>query len=206
MSPDLPLAETDPEVEALLQDAARDDKEVVGRLLEKHRERLRWMVELRLDPYLAARVAADDVVQETFFVAIRKLPAYLANRPLPFYPWLHRLARDQLHGLRRRHRRDAAQGPLPDHSTTRLADLIVDSATTPGHAAVRAEQARRVREALGRLPEKYRELLIMRHLEGLKFSEIAAILDITVGAATMREVYALARIRPLLEERTESRQ
>jgi RNA polymerase sigma-70 factor, ECF subfamily len=55
---------TDPdETDRLLRDAARGDQAALGSLLERHRERLRRMVALRLDPRISARVNASDVVR-----------------------------------------------------------------------------------------------------------------------------------------------
>jgi RNA polymerase sigma-70 factor, ECF subfamily len=83
---------TDPhETDRLLRDAARGDQAALRSLLERHRVRLRRMVALRLDSRLSARVDASDVVQEALLDAARKLAEYERERPLPFYPWLHRL-------------------------------------------------------------------------------------------------------------------
>jgi DNA-directed RNA polymerase specialized sigma24 family protein len=69
----------------------RGDQAAVRSLVERHRERLRRMVALRLDSRVSARVDASDVVQEALFDATRKLAEYERERPLPIYPWLHRL-------------------------------------------------------------------------------------------------------------------
>jgi RNA polymerase sigma-70 factor (ECF subfamily) len=83
---------TDPdETDRLLHEAARGDQAALRSLLERHRERLRRMVALRLDSRLSARLDASDVVQEALIEAARKLADYERERPLPFYPWLHRL-------------------------------------------------------------------------------------------------------------------
>ncbi len=70
----------------LLRNAAAGDTAAIERLLERHRERLRRMIALRLDDRLAARVDASDVVQEALADAARKLADYARDRPLPFYP------------------------------------------------------------------------------------------------------------------------
>src|SRR4029077_19614139 len=88
----------------LLGDAAAGDAEALRSLFELHRERLRRMVALRLDSRLAARVDASDVVQEALADAARKLVDYERDRPLPFYPWLHRLAAERLVAVHRKHR------------------------------------------------------------------------------------------------------
>src|SRR5262245_32662781 len=114
------MPETDTEL--LLERAAAGDAGARDRLLQRHRGRLRRMVAVRADPRLAARVDPSDVVQETLADAARKLDAYLRDRPLPFYPWLRRLAQERLAALHRRHvrakRRSVTReaGALPDRS------------------------------------------------------------------------------------------
>ncbi len=67
------------------------------------------MIALRLDDRLAARVDASDIVQETLVDAARKIADYARDRPLPFYPWLHRLAAERVAATHRRHRRSKAR-------------------------------------------------------------------------------------------------
>ena len=93
----------EPDTDHLLAGASRGDASARGRLLERHRGRLRGMVALRLDPRLAARVDPSDLVQETLAEAHWRLDDYLRTRPLPFYPWLRQIAADRLADLHRRH-------------------------------------------------------------------------------------------------------
>src|SRR5436853_3869317 len=96
-------ARPEPDTEQLLDAAARGDGQARGRLLERHRKRLKRMVAVRLDRRLAPRVDPSDVVQETLAEAARRLDEYLRARPMPYYPWLRRLAWVRLDKLRRRH-------------------------------------------------------------------------------------------------------
>ena len=181
------------ETNLILHDAARGDERALRRLLEMHRERLRRMVALRLDSRLSARVDASDVVQETLIDAARKLANYERDRPLPFYPWLHRLAAERLAAVHRKHRagvrsvgRENQAFARPDDSARLLVDHLVAGDATPGHAVVQEERRQRVHAALAQLSPPDREVLVMRYLEDLAFAEIAAILDIGESAAKMR--------------------
>ena len=80
-----------PETDQLLARARRGDASDRGRLLERHRQRLRRMVAVHFDRRLAARVDPSDLVQDTLAEADRRLDGYLRGRPLPFYPWLRQL-------------------------------------------------------------------------------------------------------------------
>jgi RNA polymerase sigma-70 factor (ECF subfamily) len=156
---------------------------------------------------LAARVDASDVVQEALADAARKLAVYARDRPLPFYPWLHRLAAERLAAVHRRHRRSQARSVTreeadafvwPDSSAQLMVNSLVSKDTTPGYALLREEQRQHVHAALRELAPNDREILMMHYLEELSFPEIAAILGIGEGAAKMRHLRALRRIRSLM--------
>jgi RNA polymerase sigma-70 factor (ECF subfamily) len=177
-------------------------------LLTRHRERLRRMVAVRLDRRLAPLVDPSDVVQEALADASRKLDDFIRDRPLPFYPWLRRLASERIIQCHRHHlgtqKRDVTRTerldfPLPDQSASLLADRLASSGTSPSQRLVRDEQACRLREVLNRLGPNDREVLVMCYLEELSFAEIAAALGITENAAKVRHFRAMERIRKLIE-------
>src|SRR5581483_1896530 len=129
----------DPDTGELLDAAAIGDGHARGRLLERHRQRLKRMVAVRLDRRLSARLAPSDLVQETLAEANRRLDAYLRERPLPFYPWLRQIAWNRLIDARRFHLRSGrtvgreAAGGLPAESALELAErLIADEAPSAG--------------------------------------------------------------------------
>src|SRR4051812_22661739 len=93
----------DSAMEGLMQRASAGDVMARQELLSQHRARLRRMVSLRMDRRLAARVDASDVVQETLARAASQMDEYLKTRPLPFYPWLRRLACERMVDLYRHH-------------------------------------------------------------------------------------------------------
>ncbi len=197
----------DPETEELLRNASRGGL-AFQHLLERHRDRLRRMVAVRLDSRLAPVVDPSDVVQEALADASRKLDDFLRDRPLPFYAWLRRLAGERIIQLHRRHLRTQRRAvtreerldlPLPDESAVRLADRLVASGTSPSQRLLRDEQGERVREALDRLSPNDREVLVLCYLEELDFGEIAVALGISENAAMVRHFRALKRVRKLLE-------
>ena len=85
-----------PETQELLDQAQRGEQDAVERLLAGHREPLRRMISLRLDPALVGRVDASDVVQEVLLEASRRLRDYLRDPVMPFHLWLRHLARELL--------------------------------------------------------------------------------------------------------------
>jgi RNA polymerase sigma-70 factor (ECF subfamily) len=105
------------------------------------------MIAARLDRRLAARIDPSDVVQEALLDASRLLPAYLRDRPLPFYPWLRRVAWKRLMKLQQRHRgaqkrsvtREGQRIPLlPEQSALALAGRLVAHGSSPSTTRSRA--------------------------------------------------------------------
>jgi RNA polymerase sigma-70 factor, ECF subfamily len=201
----------DSDPEDLLLRVAQGEAGATDELLALYRERLRRMVALRLDPRLAPRLDASDVVQEALAEAHRQLGDYLQERPLPFYPWLRQIAFNRLLDLHRRHvlaqrrsvRREDAEVPaLTDESAFALADHLL--ASSPSARLQREEQRDQVRLALLQLSERDREVLVLRYLEKLSTQEIASVLGIREGAVKVRHFRALERLRPLLGERPET--
>jgi RNA polymerase sigma-70 factor (ECF subfamily) len=197
-----------PDTEELLRRTADGDADARNRLLARHCDRLRQMVAVRLDHRLAARLDPSDVVQDVLLEADRRLADYLRERPLPFLPWLRQLATERLLDLHRRHlhakRRDVRREEpgrlaLPDESAEALADRLAASTTGPSQHLLRQEARQRVRAALEQLPERDREVLELRHLEGLSVAETAAALGIAAGTVKTRHLRALTRLRHLLE-------
>jgi RNA polymerase sigma-70 factor, ECF subfamily len=201
---------TDSDIDALLRDAAQGDLAAVRCLLERHRDRLRRMIAARLDTRLEPRLDPSDVVQEVLADAARRLPEYLHDRPLPFYPWLYRLAADRLARTHRQHltstgpangRENRIDGPSRDELTAaRLLDRLTANDTTPGRRMAREERRLSLAGAFERMGETDREVLGLRYLDLLAFDEIAAVLEIGLSAAKIRHLRALERLRGLLEE------
>ncbi len=203
------MTPTEPDTDQLLGQAAQGERSAREELLARHRERLRRMIAYRLDRRLAARVDPSDVVQEVLAEANTKLDRYLQERPLPFYPWLRELAWERLAHLHRRHvqaarrsvrREEPGLMALPDESLQDLASRMVTSATSPTQQMLRKERQERVRQALTQLPERDREVLVLRHLEQLSVADTAEVLGITPGAVKARHVRALERLRGLLQD------
>jgi RNA polymerase sigma-70 factor, ECF subfamily len=184
------------------------DREALATLFEQHRDRLRRMVELRLDSRLRARLDASDVVQEAFLDVARDLEAYLADPKLPPLLWRRLHVGRRLTNLHRQHlgtrMRDAGleislyQGALPQASSAALASMLLGRHTSPTQAAQRAERMLRLQEALNGLDPIDREVLALRHFEQLSRAEAALVLGITQEAGAKRYFRALKRLKGLL--------
>jgi RNA polymerase sigma-70 factor (ECF subfamily) len=201
------MAKHEPDTDELLNQAGCGDLSARQRLLARHRDRLRKMVAIRLDRRLAARIDPSDVVQEALLDANKHLSQYLAKRPLPFYPWLRRLAWKRLIKQYERHLRASKRSAnreecriplLPDHSSFDLASRLVAPGTSPTNRLLRQEVLGRVKAALAQLPQNDREVLVLRFLEQMSTSEMAAVLETTEAAVKTRQTRALDRLCRLL--------
>jgi RNA polymerase sigma-70 factor (ECF subfamily) len=187
----------------LLDKARAGDPGAFDELFALHRPFLRQVVELRMDLRLRARVDPSDVVQETQLDAFRRLRDFLERDPMPFRLWLRKTAQERLLKLQRRHleagRRAVGQEVrLPDRSSLLLARQLLASGPTPSEHAGRGETAERVRQAVARLAEDDREVLLLRHFEGLSNQEVAFLLDLDPATASKRHGRALLRLRQVL--------
>lgn len=192
----------------LLQHAAAGDLQAADRLLEFHRNRLRAMIALRLDRRLSARIDPSDVLQETFADAHQKLPEYLRTQPIPFYPWLRRMAWEKIVHLHRQHllaqartvtREEGFDAPLPDESVLGLADRLIAKGSSPSRQLIQAELKSRVQAALAQLDPRDREVLVLRFLEQLSIEEAAAVLGLSQEAIKSRQRRALERFSELID-------
>jgi RNA polymerase sigma-70 factor (ECF subfamily) len=197
-----------PETQELLDQARQGEAGAVDRLLAAHRDPLRRMIDLRLDPVVSRRVDASDIVQDVLLEASRRLNDYLRNPVMPFHLWLRHIARDHMIDAHRRHRQaqrrslDREQPILPavfaDRSSIELAAQFLDQEATPASAAMRHELQLRLETAVAALAEDDREIVLMRHFEQLSNQEVAAMLGLSEAAASMRYLRAVRRLRSLL--------
>jgi RNA polymerase sigma-70 factor (ECF subfamily) len=197
-----------PDTQELLAQARQGQSDAVDRLLDVHREPLRRIIDLRLDPALAARVDASDIVQDVLLEAHRRLEEYLRNPGMPFRLWLRHIAKDHIIDAHRRHRQaqrrslDREQPLVPavllDHSSYELAAQLLDGERTPASAAIHRELQRKLDAAIAELDEDDREIILLRHREQMSNQDVAAGLGLTEAAASMRYLRAIRRLRTAL--------
>jgi RNA polymerase sigma-70 factor (ECF subfamily) len=202
------MAELIRDTDELVEEAARGSTAAVEALLARHRDPMRAMVASWMDPRLYARMDPSDVVQEALGEAVRALPEYLRDRPLPFRDWLRQFAWDRLMKMHRFHigtqRRSVARerrAPvLPDEAAYDLASRFAADGTSPSQDLIRDELIRWVRAAMAGLSVADREILALRHEDQRSMAEIAQALSISEGAAKVRHLRALRRLKSLLED------
>jgi len=194
----------------LLKRARAGDAQAMNEIFTRHRERLRRMVELRLDHRLQARIDASDVIQDAYLQVMERLEDYLKDPKLPLFLWLRLVVGERLTILHRHHlgakMRDAGlevslyRGALPAASSAALAAQLLGKHTSPTQAVMRAERLFRIQEALNSLEPLDREILSLRHFEQLSRAESAQALGIEESAAAKRYIRALKRLKDALSD------
>jgi RNA polymerase sigma-70 factor, ECF subfamily len=193
------------DTQGLLERAQDGDQSAFDELFQRHRRRLQKAIAMRIDRRLSARVDASDVIQETHLEAFRRMPNYLAHGEMPFYLWLHWIAREKVLALHRRHlgaekRAVTYEAPLlpADSSATFVSGIIAGREPSPSQALAKTELAERLRQALGQLDEDERDLILWRHFEQLSARDMAQLLQISEAAAGKRYIRAVERLRAFL--------
>jgi RNA polymerase sigma-70 factor, ECF subfamily len=196
------------ETDRLLDDARKGEPGAVDKLLGEFREPLRQVIGLRLDPAVARRVDASDIVQDVLVEANQRLTEYLKKPDMPFHLWLRHLAQDRIIDTHRRHRlaqrrsvdreQQIARPAWADESSVSLIAQLIDTERTPTSEAIRLELQRRLNAAIDQLSDDDREIILMRHHEGLSNQDVAHALQLTEAAASMRYLRALRRLRTVL--------
>jgi RNA polymerase sigma-70 factor, ECF subfamily len=202
------MDQTPNEVTHLIDRLRAGDRHALAELFHSYRERLRRMVELRMDARLRTRLDASDVLQDAYLDLAGDLDAYRADPKLPPLLWMRLHVGRRLTMLHRRHlgthQRDAGleislyREPLPQASSAALASMLLGRHTSPTQAAQRAERLLRIQEALNSLDPIDREVLALRHFEQLSRAEAALVLGITQEAGAKRYFRALKRLKDVL--------
>jgi RNA polymerase sigma-70 factor (ECF subfamily) len=184
----------------LLSDVRQGDASAVNRLLDRHRQALHRMIQLRLDRRIQPRVDVSDVVQDVLIEASRRLKDYVREPKMAFHLWIRQIAKDRIIDAHRRHRvsakrsvdREQRLAPAGDEaSSVLLAAQLSDAQLTPAAAATQQELARLVERAIANLNEQDCEIVVMRHYEQLSNSEAAEALGLSEPAASMRYLRAM---------------
>jgi RNA polymerase sigma-70 factor (ECF subfamily) len=149
--------------------------------------------------YLGDGTLAEDVFQNTFLQVYVKSNQYEPGRPVR--PWLYTIATNQaIDALRRNGRHqalslDQGREELVEGDAHSLMDLLESRGPSPVEAAEGQERRERIRASVDKLPDFLRQVLVLAYYQGLKYREIAEILDIPVGTVKSRLHAALVKLQ-----------
>jgi RNA polymerase sigma-70 factor (ECF subfamily) len=199
-------ATTHAEPEALLRLARAGSGRALGQLLEHYGHYLSLLARLQIGRYLQSKVDAADLVQDTFLEAHRSFAQFRGQTEAEFAAWLRQILAGTLANVVRRYvgtkgrdvrlERDIAAGL---DQSSRVLDLgLVDPQSSPSHQAARREQAVILADALARVADDYREVIVLRQLQGLPFAQVARRMGRSEDSVQKLWVRALASLRRIL--------
>jgi RNA polymerase sigma-70 factor (ECF subfamily) len=180
--------------------------------LQLYRNYLKLLATTQIDEKLRARFSPSDVVQETLLEAHRDFHQFRGQSGTEFLAWLRQILVHNLMRLVEQHvlteKRDVRReisldrvAAALERSTARLEAVFVDQGASPSSDVQRREYTIVLADCLVELPEDYRDVLVLRHLKGLPFSEVAGQMDRSEGAVRMLWLRAVERLREMLETR-----
>jgi RNA polymerase sigma-70 factor (ECF subfamily) len=192
--------------EQLLLEARSGDTATLGRLLELYRRYLALLARVQIGQRLQGKVDASDVVQETFLEAHRRFTGFRGASEGELLSWLRQILAARLADVLRRYlgtqgrdvRLEREIVEDFDRSSVLLDRGLVAPQSSPSQQAVRHEQGVLLANALGELSDDYREVIVLRHLEGLSFPEVAKRMGRSLDSVEKLWMRALVRLRKLL--------
>ena len=185
---------------ARLESDLVDERAIIARCLAGERrayavlvERYKGLVHDLVSRMLRDPVEAEDIAQDAFVKAYLSLKDFRGESK--FSTWVCRIALNRCKDVLRR------QGRAPWTRTRQEGEgaEVADDRETPVDSLERSEREAALSRALARLPVKYREAVVLRHIEGMEFHEIGRVLGIAAGAAKVRAFRARDMLRRLLE-------
>jgi RNA polymerase sigma-70 factor (ECF subfamily) len=188
----------------LAQRAVDGDEAALRRLLLDHHDQLARIVAQQIPADLQRVLSADDVLQETYLVAFRKICDFEPGPPRGFQAWLNAIAEHRLGDMIRRHRRAKRGGgrtPLSlaggsDESTVvDMLRMLATDSRTPSRETRLHETMDALHVALQNLNESNREVVRLRYLEGLSVAETAERMERSEGAVRMLCTRGLRALR-----------
>jgi RNA polymerase sigma-70 factor (ECF subfamily) len=200
-----------PEDPARLLAHAREGRgDSLGTLLELYRNYLSLLARTQIDLHLQGRASASDVVQDAFMEAHRDFRTFRGTTEAELLAWLrsilvHKVARlierhvfATKRDVRRERRLNRGLAAL-EQSASHVDALLVSQWSSPSARLQRRERAAVLADLLAQLPSHYREVLVLRDLEGLSFAEVGIRMGRSTAAVRKLWVRAIDRLRQLLE-------
>ncbi len=187
----------------LLERARGGDSVALGQLLELYSNYLTLLARLQISRRLQGKVDAADLVQETFLAAHRGWPQFRGGSEGELVAWLRTILAATVANLVRHYlgtqgrdiRLERQLAAELGQSSCVLDGGLFAIQSSPSQQAARREQGVILADALGRLPADYREVLILRHLEGLSFPEVAQRMARTLDSVKKLWARGLERLR-----------
>lgn len=171
----------------MLLRAKEGDDAAKGELLDRFRPYLNVIAQRLMDERLQSRLDFSDLVQATFLEASRDFPSFRGDTVESFLAWLRNILRNNVSTAHQHHlaaqKRSAKKEVVISVSSDTgsrplgIAEILPSDASTPSQRLMRDEAAVVLAACLDQLPDKQREAIRMRYLEGKSLKEISALLE-----------------------------
>ncbi len=195
-------------LDALVGSAKNGDLAALERLFALHRAYLVTLARPQVQRRLQGKADASDLAQETLLEAHRGFASFRGGTLPEFAAWLrailaHRLSRHVRHyfeTLRRDATLERSLAVELDDASSMLDRGLAQSGASPSEAVANRECNLVVAQALESLPDAYRQVILLRHFEGLPFAEVAAAMERSVDSVEKLWVRALGQLRRAVGE------
>ncbi len=193
-------------VEGLLEEARQGEADVFGDLLQLYRNYLTILASTQLDRRLRRRMNPSDLVQETMLAAHRDFQQFRGNSEREFLAWLRQILINSLHhaiethvkakmrDIRREISIEQANTAL-DRTAVNFGQILADGGPSPSAPARQREQVVALADQLAKLKPEYRDVIVLRNLQGLSFDEIADRMERKAGAVRMLWLRAIDKFK-----------
>jgi RNA polymerase sigma-70 factor (ECF subfamily) len=192
----------------LIERARRAEPGALDRLLDAYRNYLRLLARTGLDVSLQGKADPSDLVQDALLRASQRFDQFRGATDAELAGWLRQILARCLADFVRRYRtggrragREQSLDQLLDRSSQALERILAADGASPSASAERRDLGVVLSDALAELSEDHREVIVLHHLEGLGWDEVARRLGRTPGAVRMLWTRALKELRPLIEGR-----
>ncbi|MFO1064112.1 MAG: sigma-70 family RNA polymerase sigma factor [Pirellulales bacterium] len=199
---------SDGETELLraLESARGGDTQALGQLLDAHREYLQLLARIQIGRRLQSKADPVDVVQDAFLDAHRQMPRFRGETLEEFAAWLRKILAGHLAQLVRKYLGSGARDVRLELSIEQELESssnrvgLAGDCTTPSEALRQHEEQTLLARMIEQLPADYRDVLVLRQIEGLPFAEIAQRMERSVDSIQKLWVRGLQKLRELMRE------
>ncbi len=200
----------DADVDVMLDEARRHGAESLGRLLQLYRNYLTILATTQINPRLRRRMAPSDIVQEAMLAAHRDFDKFRGQSEGEFVAWLRQILIHCLHHAIEVHlkakKRDLRcevsieqVSAALDQSVLHFKNILADRGPSPSAPVRQRERAVLLANQLAKLKPQYREVIVLRNLQGLPFEEVAIRMGRKPGAVRMLWLRAIDRFKEVYE-------
>lgn len=197
-------------VPKLLDRARRGNTEALGQVLQLYRNYLTILATTQLDRRLRRRVNPSDLVQDAMLAAHCDFAKFRGCSERELLAWLRQILINCLHHVIETHLRAKMRdmrreisveevGAALDRSACNFTQMLADRGPSPSAPMQQRERAVALADQLSRLPPHYRDVIVLRNLQGLSFEEVADRMDRKPGTVRMLWLRAIEKFKQIYQ-------